>query len=96
MYHSGGDVDNVDNGGEYACWGERVCEEYMYLPLNFAETLKLLLKNKVHWDFTGGPVAGNPPANAGDVEWTLAWELRLHTSQGKWAHVHRNYWSLCA
>ena len=47
----------------------RGCEEYMYLPLNFAETLKLLLKNKIYWDFTSGPVVGNPPANAGTMDW---------------------------
>ena len=43
MYLSGGDVEN---GGDYACVGQGVYGNSLYLPLNFAVNLKLLLKKK--------------------------------------------------
>ena len=40
-------MGNVDNGGGYACVGHGVYGKSLYLTLNFAVNLKLLLKGKV-------------------------------------------------
>ena len=55
----------------------------MYLPLNFAETLKLLLKNKVYRTSLVVQWLGIHLSMQGTWIGSLAWELRLHVSQGK-------------
>ena len=45
MYLSGGDADN---GGDYADMEQQVYGQSLYLPLNFAPNLKLLLQNSLN------------------------------------------------
>ena len=47
---------------------------------------------KRQWEgFSGGPMAKGPPANAGDIVWSLVWEDP--TSYGAAKPVTRNSWA---
>ena len=39
-----------------------------------SEVLSIGVLRSVWWDLPGGPVAKNPPANAGDMVQSLTWE----------------------
>jgi len=54
-----------------------------------SELLSIGVLRSVWWDFPGGPVVKNPPANAGDMVQSLIWE----ESTCLWATklVHHNY-----
>ena len=73
-------LEDVENGGCLHVWGREIKEKFLYLPLNFAENLKLLqkikslhcksnkyLEKKKNRDCPGGPVAKNMPSSAGDT-----------------------------
>ena len=49
--------------------------------------------NKNPWDFHGGPVVKNPPANTGDAD-SIPGPRRFHMPLGNWIHVWRQL-SLC-
>ena len=39
---------DVNDGGDYAYVGQELCGKYLYIPLNFAVSLKLLVKQSLN------------------------------------------------
>ena len=89
-------LEDVENGGCLHVWGREIKEKFLYLPLNFAENLKLLqkikslhcksnkyLEKKKNRDCPGGPVAKNMPSSAGDTGSTPGQRTKIPHVTGK-------------
>ena len=59
-------------------------------------TMKVILKIGFQWDFLGGSVAKNPPANAGDTGLAPGWGTKIPRAAEQLSSTSCDYWSPCA